>query len=182
MTSVIKYGMITGCIDDKLKMLALQTADRPLSAYIHSWLSAHQDQMLLQLRTELQSRLAEVIDMSNALWLLHRIRQERNENVQLYAERLLNLAKDDFQGEGQNPADLAPIEQQLVGFFTDCLYYDYLKIKVMRENPELRPAVAIAISEQNLRKRLNLRTGRQLEDYEYREIEPMDMFAAGPIY
>ena len=62
-----KYGMITGCNDDKLKMLALQTADRPLSDYIHSWLSAHLDQMWLQLRMELQSRFAEVIDKSNAL-------------------------------------------------------------------------------------------------------------------
>ena len=127
------------------------------------------------MRTELQSRFTEDIDKSYALWLLGRIRQERNENVQIYAEQLLNLA--DFQGEGQNLAELAPIERQLVGFFTDCLYYDYLKIKVMRENPE-----AIAMAKQNLRKLFNLRTGRQLEDREYCDIEPMDVSAAGPIY
>ena len=182
MTIVNKYGIITGCNDDKLKMLALQTADRPLSLYIHSRLSAHQDQTWLQLQTELQSRFAEVIEKSYALWLLRRIRQERNENVQIYAERLLNLAEDNFQGEGQNSAELAPIERQLVGFFTDGLYYDYLKIKVMRENPEeLMRAVAIAMAQQNLRTRLNFRK-RQLEDREYRDIEPMDVSAAGPIY
>ena len=183
MTTVNRYSMITGCNDDKLKMLALHTADRPLSQYIHSWLSAHQYQKWLQLRTELQMRFAEVIDKSYALWLLRRIRQERNENVQIYAERLLNLAEDDFQGEGQNPAELAPIERQLVGFFTDGLYYDYLKTKVMREKPEeLRRTLAIAMAEQNLRKRFNLKTGRQLEDCEYRDIEPIDVSAAGPIY
>ena len=181
--AINKYGMNTGCDDDHLKMLALQTADGPLSDYIHRWISAHQDQTWLQLRVELQSRFAEVIDKSNALGLLRRIRQERNENVQIYAERLLNLAEDAFQGEGQNPAELAPIERQLVGFFTDGLYYDYLKIKVMRENPEeLRRAVALAMAEQNLRKRFNLRTGRQLDDREYREIEPMDVSAARPQY
>ena len=132
---------------------------------------------------ELQSRFAEVIDKSYALGLLRQIRQERNENVQIYAVRLLNLAEDDFQGEGQNLAVLAPIERQLVGFFTDGLYYDYLKIKVMRENTEeLRRAVAIAMAEQNLRKRFNLRKGRQLEDHKYHDIEPMDVSTARPIY
>ena len=53
----------------------------------------------------------------------------------------------------------------------------------MRGNPEeLRRAVAIAMAQQNLRKRFNLRTGRQLEDCECCDIEPMDVFAAGPIY
>ena len=53
----------------------------------------------------------------------------------------------------------------------------------MRENPEeLRRAVAIAMAEQNLRKRFNLRTGRQLEDREYCDIEPIDVSAVGPIY
>ena len=97
-------------------MLALQTADGPLSDYIHRWLSAHQDQTWLQLQVELQSRFAEVIDTGYALVLLCRIRQERAENFQIYAEQLLNLAEDAFQGEGQNPAELSPIELQLVGF------------------------------------------------------------------
>ena len=56
--------------------------------------------------------------------------------MQIYAERLLNLAQDAFQGEGQNAAELAPIERQLVGYFKDGLVHNYLKIKVMRENPE----------------------------------------------
>ena len=77
-----------------------------------------------------------MIDKSYALGLLRRIWQERNENVQIYAEQLLNLAEDELQGEGQNPAELAPMERQLVGFFTDVLFYDYLKIKAIKENPE----------------------------------------------
>ncbi|MEW8547733.1 MAG: hypothetical protein AB2693_29850 [Candidatus Thiodiazotropha sp.] len=175
-----KYGMLTACDDEKLKLLALQTSEGPLSDYIHRWLSANQDRPWADLRTELQSRFAEVIDKSYALGLLRRIRQEKDENVQIYAERLLNLAEDAFQGEGQNPGELAPIERQLVGYFTDGLYYDYLKIKVMRENPdELRRAVAIAMAEQNLRKRFNLRTGRQLEE---RQIEPMEVSSARPRY
>ena len=77
----------------KLKMLALQTADRPLSDYIHSWLSAYQGQTRLQLQTKLQSSFAEVKDKSYTLWLLRRIRQERYENVQIFAEQFLSNAE-----------------------------------------------------------------------------------------
>ena len=55
-------------------------------------------------------RFAKVIDKSYALGLLLRIWQERNENVQIYAEQLLNLAEDVLQGDCQNPRELAPIE------------------------------------------------------------------------
>ena len=56
--------------------------------------------------------------------------------MQIYAEQLLNLAQDGFQGEGQNAAELAPIERQLFGYFKDGLVHNSLKIKVMHENPE----------------------------------------------
>ncbi|MES9970286.1 MAG: hypothetical protein ABW092_09645, partial [Candidatus Thiodiazotropha sp.] len=51
-----KYGMLTACDDEKLKLLALQTSEGPLSDYIHRWLSANQDRPWADLRTELQSR------------------------------------------------------------------------------------------------------------------------------
>ena len=50
------------------------------------------------------------------------------------------------------------VQQQLINAFIDGLAYDYLKMKVMRENPQtLEGAVGIAMKEQNLRKRFNLR-------------------------
>ena len=98
--AINNYGLITACDDEKLKLLALQTADGPLSDFIHPRLTAHQDRHRLELRNELQSRFAEVKDKSFALGLLRRLRQEKHENVQMYPERLLNLAEDAFQGEG----------------------------------------------------------------------------------
>ena len=135
--AINKYGMITQRDDEKLKLLPFQMADGPLSDYAHRWLSTHQDRPWVDLRTELQSRFAEVIDKSYALGLLHRINQDKNKIVVIYAEHLLNLAEDAFQGEGLNVAEQAPIERQLVGYFTDGLCHDYLKIKVMRENPKV---------------------------------------------
>ena len=102
--------------------------------------------------------------------MLRRVRQEKNESVQLYAERLLAIAEDAFQGQDQ--ADLAAIERQLVGFFIDGLVYDYLKMKVMRENPDrLQAAVHIAMNEQNLRRKFNLRTGRDDPVTEMMEVD-----------
>lgn len=87
---------------------------------------------------------------------------------------MLSIAEDAFQGQG--PADLNAIKRQLVGFFIDGLAFDYLKMKVMRENPDrLQAAVHIAMSEQNLRKRFNLRTGR-----DERNVEPMGVAHARP--
>ena len=70
---------------------------------------------------------------------------------------------------------MAAIERQLVGFFIDGLAHDYLKMKVMRENPAtLQAAVASAITKQNLRKRFNLRIGR-VTDSNVCHIEPMEI-------
>ena len=88
--------------------------------------------------------------------MLRRAKQDKNESVQIYTELLLAIAEDVFQGQDQ--ADLAAIECRLVRFFIDGLAFDYLKLKVMRENPNrLQGSVAVAMAEQNLRRKFNLR-------------------------
>ena len=55
--------------------------------------------------------------------------------------------------------DKTVVESQLVGFFINGLYHDYLRMKIMRENPKsFQNAVQSALAEQNLRKRFHLRT------------------------
>ena len=66
--------------------------------------------------------------------------------MQVYTERLYALANDAFA-----KVDKAVIESQLVGFFIDGLYHDFLCIKVMRENPKtFQATVQSALAEQNL--------------------------------
>ena len=82
------------------------------------------------------------------------------------------MAEEAFTGQN---GGVAAIEKQLVGCFVDGLVHDYLKMRVMRENPAtLQAAVASAMSEQNLRKRFNLRIGR-VTDSNVCHIEPMDI-------
>ena len=81
--------------------------------------------------------------------------------------------EDAFQGQGQNLGELAPIERQLVGYFTNGLYYDYLKIKVMRENPKRTKArCSNCYGRAKSMKAITLRTGRQYE--EHAERQPID--------
>ena len=51
------------------------------------------------------------------------------------------------------------MQQQLVDIFCDGLSFDYLRLKILRENPKtLENAIELARKEQNLRKRLTLRS------------------------
>ena len=63
--------------------------------------------------------------------MLCKARQVKHESVQVYAERLYALANDSFAKVGK-----AVGESLLVGFFIHLLYYDFLPMKVMRENPK----------------------------------------------
>ena len=55
----------------------------------------------------------------------------QGKSAQFYAERLYYLVNDAFA-----KVDKAVVESQLVGFFIDGLYHDFLCMKVMRENPK----------------------------------------------
>jgi hypothetical protein len=104
------------------------------------------------------------------------MRQYKNENVQIFAERLLALAEIAYRGTDGN---LALIERQLIGFFVSGLYENYLKMKVMRDNPDtLQNAVRSAMNEQNLRARFNLRFQNNQHSSSYNLLpgqEPMEI-------
>ena len=88
--------------------------------------------------------------------LLRKVKQKPGENVQVNAERLLALADDAFIGLAGPAAD-----RQVIGLFIDGLTFDYMKMKVMRENPAtLQAAITAAINE-HLRKRFDLRSGNK---------------------
>ena len=61
------------------------------------------------LKTELQTRFAEVIDKSFAFSLLRQVKQKRHESIQIYAERIISLAEDAYQ-EAANTVELGQIE------------------------------------------------------------------------
>lgn len=96
------------------------------------------------------ARFAEVTDSKHAFMLLFKCRQNEDENVKVYAGRLLNLAEGVFPEGGRS------VQRPLVGAFADGLASDQLRLKVMRDNAAtVHRAINTARGEQNLFKRLN---------------------------
>ena len=178
--SIEKYASLTGLTDDRVKMVAYQSSRGAVSDFIKRYLHDNVGNNWGQLKTELTLRFAEISDPQHTFVLLRKIKQKPEENVQLYAERLLSLAKEAFTGQ---KGGMAAIERQLVWFFIDGLAHDNLKMKVMRENPAtLQAAVGYAMTEQNLRKKFNLRIGR-VTDSNVSHTEPMEVeYALPPKY
>ena len=94
--------------------------------------------------------------------MLHKARQVKNESVQVYAQRLYALANDAF-----TKVDKAVVELQLVAFFIDGLYHDFLCMKVMRENSTFH------CQKKNLRKIFQLRSNDH-DNPKGRTEEPME--------
>ena len=174
--SIEKYALLTKLTDERTMYVAYQAARGGVSDFISRLINV-QGQTWANLKAELTARFAEISDHMQAFSLLKKIKQGPSENVQLFAERLLALARDAFQGQdGNNVA----VERQLIGFFVDGLHHDYLRMKVMRDNPDnFQQAVRAALNEQNLRKRFQIRSGREYGPVrrhdESRAEEPMDV-------
>ena len=91
--SIEKYASLTGLIDDRVKMVAYQSSWGPVSDFIQRYLHDYVENNWGQLKTELTSRFAEILDPQHAFVLLQNIKQKSEENVQLYAERLFPWQK-----------------------------------------------------------------------------------------
>ena len=158
MKSIEKYAYLTGLKPDKVKMVAYQSSKDAVSDFIHRNLNDYSNNTWYQFKRELTSRFAEITDPQHAFMLLRKVKQSPFENVLLFSEKLLALAEESFVGQ---QGGLLTVETQLIGFLFDGLAHDYLKMKVMRDNPNtLGAAIASAMGEQNLRKRFELRAGR----------------------
>jgi hypothetical protein len=69
-----------------------------VSDFIQRYLKADQRVDWDTLKAELAKRFADISDAQNAFMLLRQVKQGRNENVQIYAERLLSLAEQAYDG------------------------------------------------------------------------------------
>lgn len=164
--NIEKYATLTGMDAGRIKLIAYQSSSGPVSDYLKRYLSTHQQSNWDQVKNELRLRFGEIVDAQHAMLLLKKIKQKKDENIQVYAERMLCTGEDAF--DAQN------LQTQLIGYFIDGLYLDSMKMKVMRDNPAtFNDAVSVATNEQNFKKRFQLRTG-QAERVNSAE-EPMEV-------
>ena len=84
---------------------------------------------------------------------------KKNESVVLFSERLITLADNCFVNQEVNSSY---VERELLNIFINGLRSESLTYRLMKANPSnLNSAINIAIGEENLRKRFELRTGRE---------------------
>lgn len=154
-----KYAKLVGLDNVSIPNIAFQTSAGSVGDFIKRYIESMEEEGVLSwddLKKLLRQRFAEITDSQQAMALLRKTKQKDTESVQIYSERLLQVAEDAYPDAQDD--DRGIVQQQLVNAFCDGLAYDYLKMKVMRENPQtLEDAVRLAMREQNLRKRFNLR-------------------------
>ncbi|CAG2232497.1 CNBP [Mytilus edulis] len=158
MKAVEKYAVLTHAIGnaDRVKLIAYQSSKVAVSDYLKRYLTANDQATWEECKTQLTARLSEVTEPQHAFSLLRQVKQNTNETVQVFAERLMALVAEAYIGQ---PRDVEPVERQIIGFFVDGLLLDKLKMKIMRDNPAtLEAAITLAMTEQNLITRFGLRT------------------------
>ena len=97
-------------------MAAYQSSQGAVSDYIRCRLTSEANKLENwdSLKANLAVRLSEITNSQVAFSFLRKVVQKEHESVQIFAERLIDLAKQAFFGQEINSEF---IDRQLVGFF-----------------------------------------------------------------
>ncbi len=157
--NVEKQGTLLGRTNEGISLLAFQSSTGPVSDFLYRHFKLHKDRGDVvewnALKDELRGRFGEVPDKHVAMQALRKAYQHKGENVQIFAERLIELGEDAFPREDLL---LNHIARQMVEIFTDGLRDNAVARKVLRESPEdFHRAVAVATGEQNILRRFSMR-------------------------
>ena len=146
--SIEKYALLTDADGAQTKHIAYQAFKVLFQTFIYCYITAISNNTWNQLKNELSARFSEMQDSQHAFTLLRQTKQKLSETVQVYAERLFALAQEAFVGQ---QGGLGAVESQIIGFFVDTLYHDFLKMKGMHGNPNtFQGAATLVMNEQNL--------------------------------
>ena len=116
MKSIKKYGKLNSFSDEDYKGVAHLKSEGLVSDMIGRLL---EDGNLTfeQLETNLKDKFSETADPHAAYTLLTKTKQQKNENLVLYGERILTLAEDSFPEGTDSPA----VQRQIINVFIDGL-------------------------------------------------------------
>ena len=149
--AIDKYSILASLNNDKKKLVAYQTSTGAVSGFIERYIAVNQNCTLAELRAELAQRFAEIHDSRMAFSMLKFVRQGNQETIHSYAERILSIAKEAYQGMHIGPA----IEQHMVDSFAEGLISPQLRMKILRDRPQtLQTEIHIASNETNLYNRV----------------------------
>ena len=111
------------------------------------------------LKDLMAKQFGQVIDSQHVMSILRTVRQGQDETVQMYFEKFIQIAKDAYPSVEGHEEVQTLIQKQLLDMFCDGLCHDFIRLKILKGDPKsLREAYEIALSEQNLHKRFNIRS------------------------
>ena len=88
-----KYATLVNMPDHRKKYIAYQTSGGVVSGFIQRYIHANPDNTWQQLKDQLSVRFSDVIDRQMALSLLRSVKQKACKTIQVFAKRILSLAK-----------------------------------------------------------------------------------------
>ena len=113
MKAVEKHARLNQLNEDQTKLVAYKTSRGAVSDYLDRVLNEHPGYEWERIKNELSSRFAEISDAQHAFTLLHKIKQKHEENIPVFAERLLSLANQAYSDDSLRTAE---VQKQLVQF------------------------------------------------------------------
>ena len=158
--SIEKIGLLSRVEPIDYKLIAYHSARGPVSSFIKRRLSNEhtKGESWESFKAQLASRFAYITDESIAFLMLRRAKQEKEESVVLFSERLINLADGCFLGQN---VDSGYVEKEVLNIFINGLRSETLMYRLMKANPKsLNDAISLALNEETLRKRFDLRLRR----------------------
>ena len=145
--SLEQYRNLTGGTDADLRRYTYEMSRGVARDVIHRYLGAHPNCTWDALKAMLTQRFGPVTCPDYAFGLLRELEQGPTETARALSDRLISLAEEAYRGETNH----ALVEGQLVGYFVDALRGDFIKMRILRENPPtLARAVDIAVAEEEL--------------------------------
>lgn len=153
-----KYAKMSDMNNEDIPKIAYVTCKGSVGDFIKRYLTEIEASGELpswnDLKQFLKYRFAEITDSQHALAIMRKMRQ--NSNVQIFAERILQVAEDTYTSEIWT---LKLFKNSGYTFLLMGYHLIFLRMKVLRENSNtLENAVQVAMREQNLRKRFALRS------------------------
>lgn len=152
--------------DDETKIkLAYQSCEDIAFSVLNRYLTANQHATWAQVKQKLTSIFGDSEGQAQASANLKRVRQH-GESVQIFGERIIDLAEEAFPGTNLNDPLVA---RQLIDHFIDGLRDNNMARKIVRDNPStLKEAIDIAGKEQEFVQKFKARGKREYD-------EPMDI-------
>ena len=145
---VTKHCAILGLNEDDKKRILYATAHGSVSLFIARYFRENEQCSYKQILDQLTKRFSNMSNKHSAKQAIKNLKQIKNENIQSFYERLIDLAEQAFPDDAM---DERGTKDQILTIFTDGLYDPRIRRHVIRKRcNDIQEALMSAINEHDL--------------------------------